>query len=400
MRLRKQLLSPGAGSSSGRGREDAQPYDGRADQRLILQNLELVAPLERVIGHLYDVMFQRRPYLRPLFPDSMDFQQLRLSQMLTYLIENMHRSEMTADMFRQLGRDHRKLGVLPVHYDTFEDALREALRIRGGPQWTDELEQAWIRMLRFSVKFMIEGADASITEPPAWHAEVVGHERRRPDLTVLQVRTGEPYPYRAGQHGALETPLLPHTWRQYSMASAPRPDNVLEFHVRLTHRGGVSDALVDRTRVGDTLKVGPAHGLMTVDDDVSRDLLLVAGGTGLAPMKAILDELAARRLGDRRVHLFVGARDRADLYDWDELAEMDRRWRWLEVVPVISDEPQHRGETGLVSDALNRYGDWSQHVAYVSGPAGMVGATVRELIRLNVPVEQIRHDPLPNSSGE
>jgi NAD(P)H-flavin reductase len=363
-----------------------------------MDHLHLVAPCDDVIAHLYEAMFRRRPYLRSLFPESMDFQRERLAQTLRYLIENLHRPDHLLEAFGQLGRDHRKLGVWPVHYETFEAALREGLRAKAGQQWTDELEQAWMRMVRFAVTAMTDGADSAITEPPCWQGVVIGHERRRPDLAVLQVRTNEPYIYRAGQYGALESPLLPHTWRSYSMACAPRPDNVLEFHIRLTRLGGVSEALVERTRIGDTLQLGPAHGTMTLDEDLPRDLLLVAGGTGLAPIKAMLEDLAARRPGNRRVHLFVGARDPADLYDWDALVELDRRSPWLDVVPVISEETRFRGETGMVADALSRYGDWSGHLAYVSGPPKMVDATVTQLLQLDLPTEQIRYDAIPGMS--
>jgi NAD(P)H-flavin reductase len=349
-----------------------------------------------LIEHLYESLFARRPYLASLFPGSMDFQRQRLAQTFMYLIDNLHRPDQVRTMFGQLGRDHRKLGVWPVHYDTFESALCEALRARTG-QENNELEMAWLRVLRFAVDCMLSGAAAADSEPPYWHSQVIAHDRRRPDLAVLRMRTNEPYPYQAGQYGTLESPLLPQSWRQYSMACAPRQDNVLEFHVRLTGLDGVSEALVERTRVGDVLRLGPAHGMMTLIDEPSRDLLLVAGGTGLAPLKALLEELAAQRPADQRVHLFVGARTRADLYDWDALVDMDRRCPWLDVVPVISEEPWFSGETGMVADVLSRYGDWSEHVAYVSGPPKMVEATMTRLIEMDVPEERIHHDPIPGT---
>ena len=77
------------------------------------------------------------------------------------------------------------------------------------------------------------------------------------------------------------------------MACAPRQDNVLEFHVRLTGMGGVSEALVERTVVGDTLRLGPPDGSMALEAEMSSDLLLVAGGTGLAPLQALVEEWPA-----------------------------------------------------------------------------------------------------------
>ncbi|MEV6977134.1 globin domain-containing protein [Kitasatospora sp. NPDC093806] len=414
MRLRRQILAPApsfpdpsaaprtapvpVGGALGTG--GAGDYDGAADQRLILRSLGLVTPFADLIDHLYAFMFRRRPYLRSLFPESMEFQQAHLERMFDYLIEHLHDPGRLAATLAQLGRDHRKLGVRPVHYEAFEEALREAIRHRAGSGWSTDLEDAWVRMLRFAVRSMVAGAESALTEPPYWQAVVVGHERRRPDLAVLRVRTGEPYPYRAGQYGTVEHPLLPHTWRQYSMGCAPRADNELEFHVRRTGPGGVSEALVGRTAVGDRLRLGPPRGSLMPEDD-TRDLLLVAGGTGLAPMKAIVEELVEHRPRGRRVHLFVGARARADLYDWPALAELGGRKPWLELIPVADDAAPGGagpggpgGPGGRLAEAVSRAGDWSQHLACVSGPAGLVDEVRTRLVAGGLPSGRIHHDPV------
>ncbi|MFE6871307.1 globin domain-containing protein [Kitasatospora sp. NPDC057692] len=423
MRLRRQILAPapsfaaapaGPGGAPGGPRADARPaaggyggheaygaheayhrdHDGAADQRLILGGLGLVTPFADLIDHLYTFMFRRRPFLRGLFPESMEFQQVHLERMFEYLIEHLHQPDRISATLAQLGRDHRKLGVRPVHYEAFEEALCEAIRLRSGAHWTPELEAAWVRMLRFAVRSMVAGAESALTEPPYWHATVVGHERRRADLAVVRVRTGEPYPYRAGQYGTVEHPLLPHTWRQYSMGCAPRSDNELEFHVRRTGPGGVSEALVEHTAVGDRLRLGPPRGTLMPEDD-TRDLLLVAGGTGLAPMKAIVEELVEHRPRGRRVHLFVGARARADLYDWPALAELGGRKPWLELIPVADDAAEGpAGPGGRLAEAVSRAGDWSRHLACVSGPAGLVDEVRTRLVASGLPATRIHHDPV------
>ncbi|MFI8459877.1 globin domain-containing protein [Kitasatospora sp. NPDC085464] len=401
MRLRRRLLAPSASSGGDFGYADHGPgdggyggyggyggdggsggYDGAADQHLIRRHLHLVAPLSELIDHLYAVMFRRRPYLRPLFPDSMEFQQTHLERIFHHLIEHLHQPAELGHTLRQLGREHRKLGVRPVHYEAFEEALCAAIRHRAGEHRTEELEAAWVRMLRFAVGAMVAGADSALTEPPYWHAVVTGHERRRPDLAVLRVRTGEPYPYRAGQYGTVEHPALAHTWRQYSMGCAPRADNELEFHVRRTGPDGVSAALVEHTAVGDRLRLGPPRGSLLPDGD-ARDLLLVAGGSGLAPLKAIVEQQAAHRPPGRRVHLFVGARDRADLYDWQALAELGLHKPWLTLTPVTA---------GRLADAVATAGDWRDHLACVSGPVGMVDSVRRRLVAAGLPLGRVRYD--------
>ncbi|WP_189096197.1 FAD-binding oxidoreductase [Streptomyces kronopolitis] len=227
---------------------------------------------------------------------------------------------------------------------------------------------------------------------------------------MLRIRPHEPYPYRAGQFAAVESPLLPQAWRHYSPASAPAPDGEVTFHIRRTGPGGVSDALA-RHRPGDTLRLGPAHGTMTLrDEDHSHDLLMVAGGTGWAPIKALLEDWAARRRATGgpptrptgRLHLFVGARSHADLYDAEALSEWAARHDRLRVVRVLDDEeiPEHGDPSagyGPLAEAVARAGRWSRHLAFVSGPAAMVGATVARLTAAGLPADHIRHDPLPDA---
>ncbi|WP_030410017.1 globin domain-containing protein [Streptomyces sp. NRRL S-1448] len=427
MRLRRRILGQGQAPA-----QDLTPasYDGAADQRLITQYLDLVTPFGDLIARLYDEMFARWPYLRSLFPASMDFQRAHLARAFWYLIENLHRPAEVAAYFRQLGHDHRKLGVRPAHYEAFETALCVALRRTAGPRWVEAVEEAWVRMVRFAVASMVEGADAALAEPPSWQGTVIAHERRRPDLAVLRVRLHEPYPYRAGQFAAVESPLRPQAWRHYSFASAPGLDGEVVFHVRRTGPGGVSEALVDGTRVGDILRLGPAHGTMTLqDEDRSRDLLMVAGGTGWAPIKALLEEWAGRRRGADglpprpagRVHLFVGARSRAELYDAAALDRWAARYDRLRVVRVLDADAVVPGSEdslagyvptphedavagsadpsagyGPLAEAVARDGQWSPHLAFVSGPPAMVGATVARLTAAGMPADHIRHDPVPD----
>ncbi|WP_198520403.1 globin domain-containing protein [Kitasatospora sp. CB02891] len=387
MRLRRSILAPTGRSSAPKGPAVEPPEPG--DRDLILRHLAPLLPFDALIEVLYDAMFVRRPYLRRLFPESMEFQRQHLAHMFQHLIDHLDRPVELDARLRALGADHRKLGVWPAHYEAFEESLISALRVRGGQLWTGQVEAAWIRMLRFAVAAMVAGAEGAATEPPFWHGEVVGHERRRPDLAVLRVRTGEPYPYRAGQYAALESPLLPHTWRTYSVACAPREDRVLEFHVRRTSPGGVSAALVEGTGVGDQIRVGPPRGSLSLDldgSDVHRDLLLVGGGTGLAPMKALVEEFAAaHRARGRRVRLVVAARGRDDLYDWPALVELAANRSWLELTPMLG--PDLEGLAALLRGHQSVPG-----LALLSGPSGMVAGARSLLLDAGVPDHRIRYD--------
>nr|WP_260614921.1 globin domain-containing protein [Streptomyces sp. WAC05292] len=394
MRLRRQITAPAPARRPAAYGPHPGAYDGAADQRLITANLPLAGPSPELIDRLYDAMFEHHPYLRGLFPESMAFQRAHLEQALRHLVDHLHRPDELRAFCTRLGRDHRKLGVRPVHYEVFEASLAEALRGCAGAAWSPDLEQAWLRMLRFAVAAMVDGAEEALAEPPYWNAVVTGHRLCGPDLAVVRARTAEPYPYRAGQYAHLQTPLLPHAWRPCSLACAPRADGELEFHVR---GGGddVLEALVAHTGVGDPLRIGPAQGAMTVDGAPDRDVLIVAAGTGWAAAKALLEELE-RRPRPPRTRLFLGAGTPGGLYDTPTLAAMEDRCPWLRVVPVIGRAADdHAG----LAEAVARGGDWSAHLACVSGPPAMVSAAVRQLSALGVPADRIRHDPVTGADA-
>ncbi|WP_030677340.1 globin domain-containing protein [Streptomyces sp. NRRL B-1347] len=399
MRLRQSLLGPAATAAGPGGAAPGADrlHDGADDRRLITETLPLVTPFDRLIADLYAALFDQHPYLRGLFPDSMDFQQAHLERAFQYLIDHLdHPDEVTAFCSR-LGRDHRKLGVRPVHYEVFETALVEALRRRAGRWWRQDAEEAWQRMLRRAVAAMVRGAEAALAERPFWHATVTEHQRPRPDLAVLRVSPAEPFPYHAGQYALLQSPLLTRAWRPFSVACAPRPDGDLEFHVRRTGPGGVSDALVHRTRVGDPLLIGPAQGTMTLgDDDLQHDVAIAASGTGWAGAKALLQDLALarRRRPGLTARVFLGARTRDDLYDLAAVADLERRHPWLRTVAVTGEA----AEGDALAEAVARHADLARGLFFVSGPPALA-ATVRRLRALGLPADRVRHDLIAPSSA-
>ncbi|MFF8913226.1 globin domain-containing protein [Streptomyces sp. NPDC015032] len=346
MRLRRRILAPSGSRSERWSAKAPQAYDGTADQLLISEFLPLVSPLEELIAELYRLLFERHPYLRSLFPESMAFQQVHLVGIFRYLIGNLHRTDEMIGIFAQLGRDHRKLGVRPAHFEAFEAALIEALRMRAGARWTSALEDAWLRMLRLAVTAMVRGADEAIAEPPSWDATVTSHELRTPDLAVLRVRPHQPYAFEAGQYASLESPQLEQAWRPYYLARAPHPDGELEFHVRARGAGGVSDALVHGTREGSAVRISAPRGALALPDHTpASDILLIASGTGWAPMKALLQRIDTEPSCVHRVRLLLGLaapeeRGTAEeMYDAAYLEAFRRGRPWLTLVsaPAAAD---------------------------------------------------------------
>jgi NAD(P)H-flavin reductase len=242
-------------------------------------------------------------------------------------------------------------------------------------------------------------ATGTATGDPAWWlAEVIEHDLRRPDLAVLALRPDRPLHYLAGQHVSVQVPRWPRLWREYSIANAPAPDELLRLHIRAVPGGGVSTALVHQTRPGDTVILGRARGEMTSAAIRSTRVVCVAGGTGLAPVKAIAEALTSPgRPGPRpSVRLFFGARTRADLYDLPDLRRLAAARPSLTVVPVVSDEPGYRGLTGPVAEAALAHLPPGTGDIVVSGPPGMVaGATA--LAAAAVPAARLHADPLPGA---
>ncbi len=151
--------------------------------------------------------------------------------------------------------------------------------------------------------------------------------------------------------------------------NAPRADGLLEFHVRLIDGGAVSMALTsDTVRAPRCGSDRPSACSPSASRSRDRSLLLIAGSTGLAPLKAMVDQLTTLPQPPA-VHLFFGARKADGLYDLDSLEKIAAEHPWLTVTPVATADPRFEGETGSIPDVVARHGDWSGHDAYLAGPA-------------------------------
>ncbi|MFF7992257.1 globin domain-containing protein [Kitasatospora xanthocidica] len=365
------------------------------DIELIRASLAVVEPVaDRATAHFYALLFLQHPEVRPLFPAAMDVQRDRLFRALLDAARGAEDPVALTARLGGLGRGHRRYGTLTGHYAPVGECLVRALARYAGARWDAETELAWRRAYRLISSIMIEAAEeAARTSPPWWQGEVVRHERPARDVAVITVRPDQAYPFRAGQYTSLETPWWPRVWRHYSFATAPRPDGLLTFHVKAVQAGWVSNALVHRAAPGDVLRLGPAAGSMTVDHTADGDLLCLGGGTGIAPVGALVEEIAGYGAPGRRVEVFYGARRAAGLYALDGLRELARVHPWLTVRPVLSGTgPAEGALTGELPEVVGRFGPWADRAAVLSGPPAMVRRGVGVLLRAGVPAERIRHD--------
>ncbi len=376
---------------------ETAPSGADINSLVVQQSFAALAPDgPALLEYFYARLFTVSPGLRALYPTSMTALRDRVLARLTEVIRSLDSEPECAELLARMGRDHRRYGVLDKHYEAFCTALRDSVAHFLGARWTPEMSSAWQGAVDYIAAGMRAGAAAAKDSPPWWIAEIVSHELRSPGVAVLRLRTDQPFPYRAGQYVPVQVTRWPRIWRPFSLATAPRPGGLLELHVRAVPGGLVSNTLVHHSDVGDCVLLGAAEGAMTLTPS-DRDLLCLAGGTGLAPIKAIVEQAitsGAAASQPRKITLFVGARQHFDLYDLEDLQLLEAACPSLQVIPVLSEQPGYPGLTGMLPDAVSQRELLPNTEAYICGPPAMVRQTAA-VLAATIPPGQIRHDPVP-----
>ena len=337
----------------------------------------------------YSDLFIKHPEVRDLFPISMKAQREHLIGALAQIVAQVDRVDDLGMFLQSLGRDHRKFGALAEHYEAVMDSLLSTFAHFAGDAWTAELASDWTDAYCLVAGIMMTAAKKDeATKPAYWKGTVISCERKAFDISVLQVRPEPRLDFVPGQSVAIESPHRPRLWRYYSIANAPREDGTLDFHVRLIDGGAVSIALTYGQAVGGSVRIGPPVGVLTLDATSRRDILMVAGSTGLAPLKAIAEQVAGLPVPPH-VHLFLCAKAADGLYDLASLEKLTAEYHWLTVVPTVTADRRFSGETGSVPDVVMRAGNWSGHDAYLAGPTEMVREMSARLAAAGAPRERI-----------
>ena len=181
--------------------------------------------------------------------------------------------------------------------------------------------------------------------------------------------------------------------RPFSIANGPQADGTIELHVRQATGGGFTSWVYESLKVGDRLRIEGPLGTFVPREDSERPMVFMAGGTGFAPIKAIVEHFIA--LGSRRrMHVYWGARSAADIY-MPALAE-----RWASVAPdlhfhaVVSDPLLADGmRSGLVHQAVvDDLPDLSGHDVYMSGPPAMISAGHQLFLDAGLPEDRLYYD--------
>jgi CDP-4-dehydro-6-deoxyglucose reductase len=225
--------------------------------------------------------------------------------------------------------------------------------------------------------------------------KVVAMDRVAPDVMRLLLRAarGERLRYLAGQY--LDVLLPEGKRRAFSIANAPEDNEHLELHIRHVPGGGFTDFVFNGMQVGAVLRVEGPLGTFVPREDSERPILMVAGGTGFAPLKAIVEHFLHLRSA-RPLHVFRGVRDEAELYLADLPAAWARRHPALHCHVVLSEprgDEATRHATGLVHEAvLRNFPDLSAFDVYMSGPPGLIDAGRRAFVAAGLPAERLFYD--------
>ena len=224
---------------------------------------------------------------------------------------------------------------------------------------------------------------------------VVKMEKLSHDVMALDLKLpeGERLQYLPGQY--VDILLRDGNRRSFSLASALRDDALLQLHIRHVPGGHFSGHVFTGMKERDLLRFRGPLGTFFLRRESERPVILMAGGTGFAPIKAILEHALASGI-DRPMHLFWGARARRDLYlhelalSW---AGSHDRFRYTPVLSEPAPEDRWDGRGGWVHEAVvEDYPDLREHEIYASGPPPMVEAGKQVFMQHGLAEDRYFHD--------
>jgi phenol/toluene 2-monooxygenase (NADH) P5/A5 len=208
---------------------------------------------------------------------------------------------------------------------------------------------------------------------------LTGLDQAAPDIRRLRLELDRPLPFNPGQYIQLQAPG--GETRPYSVASTPGDGPRIELHVKRSPDGVATDGWIFKDlAVGDQIPVSGPYGQFSFRPARDQPVLLLAGGTGLAPMKSIIRHIGETGSG-HQVVLYHGVSTTADLYEHAWLEQLAAERDWFGYRPAVSRE-EHGGRSGRVPALLAEdYPRAAGHVAYICGSPGFVADTMKALMK-------------------
>ena len=277
-----------------------------------------------------------------------------------------------------------------VDYGTYhEQAMTEAERASGMALFCQARPRSDLVIQVREIGTGIKGMQIKLVP-----ARVVKMQRMAPDVMLVELKTptNEKFHFIPGQY--VDVLLRDGTRRSFSMGNAPREDSILELHLR-NYGGPFSRHVFGVMKERDILRIEGPFGTFSLREQSAKPIVLLASGTGFAPIKAIIERALERGI-DRPMTLYWGCRVRADLYMHD-LAERWQSEGKLRYIPVLSDAPatdNWTGRTGLVHLAVMKdFPDLSAHQVYACGAPIMVDSARKDFtLKCALPEEEFFSD--------
>jgi len=227
-------------------------------------------------------------------------------------------------------------------------------------------------------------------------------ERLAPDVIELHLRlpASERLQFLAGQY--IDILLKDGKKRSFSLANAPHDDALLQLHIRHVPGGLFTEQVFSTMKVRDILRFNGPHGSFYLREDSAKPMILLAGGTGFAPIKAIVEHAMAENCR-RPMVIYWGAKARVDLYQNALPEAWAAQHAHIRYVPVLSEpaaDDAWTGRTGLVHQAvLADFADLSGHQVYACGSPAMIDAAKRDFMAQGLPEEEFFADAFSFASN-
>jgi CDP-4-dehydro-6-deoxyglucose reductase len=227
-------------------------------------------------------------------------------------------------------------------------------------------------------------------------------ERLAPDVIDMHLRlpANERLQFLAGQY--IDILLKNGKKRSFSLANAPHDDALLQLHIRHVPGGLFTDQVFSTMKVRDILRFNGPHGSFYLREDSKKPMIFLAGGTGFAPIKALVEHAIAENC-TRPIHIYWGAKARVDLY----MPDLPEQWAAahanIEFVPVLAEpaaDDAWTGRTGLVHQSVTvDHQNLSDFQVYACGSPGMIDAAKRDFLAAGLPEEEFFADAFTFSTN-
>jgi Na+-transporting NADH:ubiquinone oxidoreductase subunit F len=270
------------------------------------------------------------------------------------------------------------------------------------PWITDEEKQANIRLscqlkLKKDIAIKIPEELFNVRE---FQTEVVSLRDLTYDIKEVTLKLLEPeeISFKAGQYIQFQVPeyelAKESVYRAYSVASPPSTKNSIELEIRLVPNGICTTYVFNHLKAGDRITINGPYGEFSLRDS-QRDIIFIAGGSGMAPIKSILYDMQEKQI-QRRATYFFGARAVKDLFLIEEMQALEKALQNFRFIPALSEpleEDNWKGETGLITEVLDRHLKSGENIeAYLCGSPGMIDASIKVLTQKGIPEDLIYYD--------